>query len=263
MTPYTCNNVIGEMLCKIFTGVMLLTVSTLSNAVTYDLTADWSDVVNPNSVWSYNGNDGTPLTTNIADWDPTNVFFGSAQPAWAANTFNGSGHVPMWFKRTSDVTTLDIPVGVVGMHGSEGGIVAQVGVSWTSPINGTADITGGIWQAIKEVDGVGGNHANRNSDWRIRINDTVLTSGNLSGSDSFTSSSPFDLLTGSGGAAAITDLSVSMGDIIALEFISPTSFATFNGVDLTITAVPVPTAIWLFGSGLLGLVGIARRKKAA
>ena len=26
--------------------------------------------------------------------------------------------------------------------------------------------------------------------------------------------------------------------------------------------VPVPAAIWLFGSGLLGLVGIARRKNA-
>ena len=28
-------------------------------------------------------------------------------------------------------------------------------------------------------------------------------------------------------------------------------------------AVPVPAAVWLFGSGLLGLIGIARRKKAA
>ena len=27
--------------------------------------------------------------------------------------------------------------------------------------------------------------------------------------------------------------------------------------------VPVPAAVWLFGSGLIGLVGIARRKKAA
>jgi hypothetical protein len=27
--------------------------------------------------------------------------------------------------------------------------------------------------------------------------------------------------------------------------------------------VPIPAAVWLFGSGLLGLVGIARRKKAA
>jgi len=29
------------------------------------------------------------------------------------------------------------------------------------------------------------------------------------------------------------------------------------------SAVPVPAAVWLFGSGLLGLVGIARRKKTA
>ena len=26
--------------------------------------------------------------------------------------------------------------------------------------------------------------------------------------------------------------------------------------------IPVPAAVWLFGSGLLGLIGIARRKKA-
>jgi len=29
---------------------------------------------------------------------------------------------------------------------------------------------------------------------------------------------------------------------------------------MTVTAVPVPAAVWLFGSGLLGLVGVARRK---
>ena len=39
-----------------------------------------------------------------------------------------------------------------------------------------------------------------------------------------------------------------------------------GGVDLSIdtsVVVPVPAAVWLFGSGLLGLVGIARRKKSA
>ena len=33
-------------------------------------------------------------------------------------------------------------------------------------------------------------------------------------------------------------------------------------VDSVLTA-PVPAAVWLFGSGLLGLIGISRRKKAA
>ena len=31
---------------------------------------------------------------------------------------------------------------------------------------------------------------------------------------------------------------------------------------LQVNAVPVPAAVWLFGSGLLGLVGVARRKAA-
>ncbi len=35
---------------------------------------------------------------------------------------------------------------------------------------------------------------------------------------------------------------------------------TFNGV---VSTVPVPAAVWLFGSGLLGLVGVARRRKQA
>ncbi len=31
-------------------------------------------------------------------------------------------------------------------------------------------------------------------------------------------------------------------------------------IDLTVSTVPVPAAAWLFGSGLLGLIGLARRK---
>lgn len=35
----------------------------------------------------------------------------------------------------------------------------------------------------------------------------------------------------------------------------------FNGM-VAPAAIPVPAAVWLFGSGLLGLVGVARRKKS-
>lgn len=36
-----------------------------------------------------------------------------------------------------------------------------------------------------------------------------------------------------------------------------------DDVYLGVAAVPVPAAAWLFGSGLVGLIGLARRKKAA
>ena len=64
--------------------------------------------------------------------------------------------------------------------------------------------------------------------------------------------------------AALTLESVSELRIINSEDPSwnGPSLAATLGID-NITAVPVPAAFWLFGSGLLGLIGIARRKKAA
>ena len=43
-----------------------------------------------------------------------------------------------------------------------------------------------------------------------------------------------------------------------------TDLATYSIAfdNFSITAVPVPAAVWLFGSGLIGLIGVARRKKA-
>ncbi len=35
-----------------------------------------------------------------------------------------------------------------------------------------------------------------------------------------------------------------------------------HAFSLSGTVVPIPAAIWLFGSGLIGLIGIARRKKS-
>ena len=57
------------------------------------------------------------------------------------------------------------------------------------------------------------------------------------------------------------------GQILQFGFLNTASFYESSGVIYDNvnfgTVVPVPAALWLFGSGLLGLVGIARRKKAA
>jgi hypothetical protein len=46
-----------------------------------------------------------------------------------------------------------------------------------------------------------------------------------------------------------------------LDFIAPTGHSDY--VSTAMSAVPVPAAAWLFGSGLLGLLGIARRTRNA
>jgi hypothetical protein len=45
---------------------------------------------------------------------------------------------------------------------------------------------------------------------------------------------------------------------VFLDFHGLSMFDGYINVDLQFTAVPVPAAVWLFGSGLAGLIGLAR-----
>jgi|GEM_PF-3214017 len=64
-------------------------------------------------------------------------------------------------------------------------------------------------------------------------------------------------ITPSGEFSIVFSESTSGNDKMTLEYIKVTA----TGSD-TSSPVPVPAAVWLFGSGLVGIVGI-RRKKAA
>ncbi len=68
--------------------------------------------------------------------------------------------------------------------------------------------------------------------------------------------SPYLDLTSSG----TSNVNVPLGDQIGagIATTTPTSVDT----QIVLTAVPVPAAVWLFGSGLLGLTGLARRKRS-
>ena len=55
----------------------------------------------------------------------------------------------------------------------------------------------------------------------------------------------------------IAYIEAGTGNEITVQNVARSGVVVFAEVQ----TVPVPAAIWLFGSGLLGLVGIARRKK--
>jgi len=85
----------------------------------------------------------------------------------------------------------------------------------------------------------------------------------------------YDFFTVGGWTLDLTSLAViDNGGILDLEgmgMLSGHDFTTTNvtwsfsaqsatSYSMTVTAVPVPAAFWLFGSGLIGLIGVARRK---
>jgi len=111
----------------------------------------------------------------------------------------------------------------------------------------------------------------------------ILTSNSVTGSTqisfdvTFAFGTSFDLTTALYAAAVPSNSSSGTVDfastarltgISILQGINPiTGFTIQSGSGTQYTAegvvVPLPAAVWLFGSGMLGLVGVARRKNAA
>lgn len=69
--------------------------------------------------------------------------------------------------------------------------------------------------------------------------------------------------TGGDGVFDITDVTEFGFDLFDLPGTTVNGWEyDVDNIVLNTSAVPVPAALWLFGSGLMGLIGIARRKKA-
>jgi hypothetical protein len=223
----------------------------------YSLATDWSDTNNPNGQWSYNYDIGAPITVHQTSWD--SIDYAAAQPAWAFGAIavgNGGspGIVPACF--LSNGTALhgwDEPARRVILHSDDqyngyNGGNTPTNVTWTTPVAGTITISGDTWAAAKAL--------GRTDNWRIRLNDTVLQSGTVSATDSFTSSAPLFFTP--------VTRPVNVGDVVTFEVARASTYGQPIGVDLTISYFPVPepsTLALLLASAIGLLVFVARRRR--
>lgn len=71
-------------------------------------------------------------------------------------------------------------------------------------------------------------------------------------------------ILGSNASLASFALQIQASDTGTIQIeMSGTSNPGASGFALELAPVPIPGAAWLFGSGLIGLIGMARKKEAA
>lgn len=244
----------------VFVALTLFSYTT-AWAQVFDLTADWSDLNNPNGAWALYKAPGQLFDISHPDWYGN----GTNQPAWSDalgnDPFPPNPHVPMWAKAVGDIGILSgdpvyngfVDAGNVFMHSAE---AYRTGTDfstlvWTSPRDGLVRIVGGLWIS-KAFD--------RPHTWELLKNGTMFTGGSLSQTDSYDKLNPFNLAAGSGGPSAM-EFAVAAGDELTLQIYRPLFTlvpGTFVAVDLTIELVPEPGTALLAVAIALVLCGTRR-----
>jgi hypothetical protein len=157
--------------------------------------------------------------------------------------------LPAWYKATSVPAGFDYQVGDVIVHTNDSAngdlTLGEANVIFTTPVAGQYQISGGLWNANTSFV--------RPQDWNLSVNDRLMASGTLSGISG-------EFSRGNQQTFNLFNVLLNAGDTVKLEVFrninSQDGF--FVGTNLTLQAVPLPGAIWLFGSGVIGLIGLAR-----
>lgn len=120
-------------------------------------------------------------------------------------------------------------------------IAAQAGNPSTKSVFGTSTAGAGVWDATVVGGAIGNWFSNGPVTYPGLVANELNTFQSLYG------------VTGNGGTA------IAKLQVYSLGSLELTSNGTLETAQST---VPVPAALWLFGSGLLGLLGVGRRKAA-
>ncbi len=130
-----------------------------------------------------------------------------------------------------------------------------IGTAYT--VNGSGAVCGGLSSCslTTQTDGLRNIAGQVNSNGTVTLYAVTSTAGSLLGD---AGADPNKLV-------AITDsLAATTSSQVAGEDFSTVQTAALGQVlrGVAVAPVPIPGAVWLFGSGLLGLVGVSRRRKA-
>jgi len=197
-------------------------------ATVYDLKTDWSDAANPNGPWTYR--QGSNALPHVADWQGLSGDFTGVQPAWARSE-TGTTNLPAWLRFVSQAgIPVDWQLGDIVTHSTDsfnGVGSGPSNVIWTSSLNGTIDISGGVWM---------GRDIGRGNHWDISLNGASLSGGDIFSGDSFDRTNPFLFTSGSGGSSVLTHVPVVIGDVVQLQITKTSAPGDYAGVNLTITA---------------------------
>src|SRR5262249_43775119 len=180
---------------------------------------------------------------HVNTWDSAApADFPAGQPAWARSEIrppNPSPNtlLPAWFKSSSPVGfTHDWLQGDIVVHTTDAANGAGSGpanVTWTSTLDGTVTISGGVWMG-RDID--------RANHWALSRNGVLLTEGAISSGDPYNRANPFSFGNGSGGSSALVDVPVAVGGVIELRLTATSAFGDFVGVNFTVAATAIPPA---------------------
>lgn len=189
---------------------------------TYSLNADWSNTNNPNGVWSYNQN-ATPINTFQTFW------WGQAGWGylWLGDGCVIKGSYPAgmndpWGNPLEPAH--DWRPGDVVIHGLSipyGGDTTFVNITWTSPADGTIDISGRAWDA--EI------FADRDMSWTLIVGgETVAQRSSVRGIYRKDKSATFS--ANRVAKHPLTSIQVTQGEVVEFRVAATTYYGHFLGL---------------------------------
>lgn len=200
-----------------------------SPTVVYNLSSDWSNVVNPFGPWTLKKSPTALFEVNQPDYD------GTGESVWADAPSPQTASVPAWWRSSRPGIRGSYGAGDILVHGAEPDRTGTdfTSVVWTAPAAGFVEIVGKVWTI---------DYSFAAQRFVLRKNGTDLSEVVLGADGSYTAANPFLLDWFSGGAGA-THQNVAPGDQLELAVITQpgwfydTAMGTFMALNLEIKLV--------------------------